>query len=1208
MKIFELFRSDVTRDIPPVVYFHEQDPAKLQAEVGEYIITGGWPKGHTRYIKDGIHEHYVRLLTRIAKARDPELPASWISGFYGSGKSSFAKLLGLSLDGKKLPDGRLLADAWLARDTSELRGELHSAWKSLRDKYDPISVVFDIGGVSRGDEHIHSAVVRQVQARLGYCDKEPMVADYEIKLEREKQYEQFKKTAQEVLGKPWDETKNTYMAEDDFSVVLHHMFPQRYPDPMDWVGARSGQQSHSLSAEDAAKAIAHMLDRRAPGKTLFIVIDEVSQYIYQDHKRMLAMQSLVSALGQRLRGKAWLLATGQQQLDDQNAGQAGVVLGKMKDRFPAAYRVHLSTVNIRDVVHKRLLHKKPEHERRLRELFTSHRANLKLYAYKCEDILQEDFIEVYPMLPEHIELIMAITSALRTRSRRAQGDDHAIRGLLQLLGELFRSQGLAKMDVGALVTLDMIYEVQSAALEPEVQRTMVSILRHCTKHGNELAARCAKAVSLLQLLQGDDERTGVNTTSKLVAQSLYANIADGDNEPAVREALESLRRANLLGLSKRGYKIQSSSGQEWENERRNIQITPEVKADAVREALERLVGETDRPKLHGRGFPWLGLFSTELSHEEKPLRTSRDEAPITIDFRFVSKEQQDAANWVVRSNESRYRRRIVWVTGQYDLVLRCAGNLCKSARMVRRYEEKIESLKPTQRSLLFEEKRNLDDLHKELLDTVSVAFMEGRIYFDGAKDEPTSLGSTFRTALLAAGNRRLPQIYDQYVPTQILPKELKQIIVTPLSGPSPKFFDGELGILSDDAGRIVATCSGPVPTALREAIERSGGQSGALLLKLFSAPPYGLTTNVVKSCLAGLLHAKKIVIVPSGGQRITEVADRGVENIFERDRMFKQADFFLAGEQRIKARDRAKIVKLFATVFQRTVEPENGPIADAVFQTLPPMSTQLSSVEARLNQLPGRPEAPPELTRLRKVAEDCLRDRQIEPTVLAVKRHLDALRDGARLLRDFDLELTADAIDEVNRAHRVVQNHLVQLYEVGAVTSDLVDSEQRIGELFKGERPWVGIDELSNDIDAIREAYRQERHSRLNQQERDAEEVREFIRNQPAFAALDEAQRNAVLRPINAAKTETTQDAIAPSLASLSEGFATKLAHAKSEALTKLDQLASREQGEIVVRVSLELHDREIRNAADVDALLNEIRTRLLQQLNKSDKVRLRLT
>ena len=66
---------------------------------------------------------------------------------------------------------------------------------------------------------------------------------------------------------------------------------------------------------------------------------------------MLKLQTLVSQLGQRLKGRVWLLATGQQKLEDQSEANN---LGKLKDRFPQALRVHLVTSNIRDVVHKRL--------------------------------------------------------------------------------------------------------------------------------------------------------------------------------------------------------------------------------------------------------------------------------------------------------------------------------------------------------------------------------------------------------------------------------------------------------------------------------------------------------------------------------------------------------------------------------------------------------------------------------------------------------------------------------------------------------------------------------------------------------------------------------------------------------------------------------------------------------------------------------------
>ena len=214
MKIRELFVADVTRDIPPVVYFHEQSAAKLQAEVGEYIITGGYREGDPRLrrVKSGIHEQFVHLLQGIllelTKKSGPELPASWISGFYGSGKSSFAKLLGLSLNGATLPDQTPLWTALLNRDDSPKRQELVEAWLALAKRVNPIAVVFDIGGVARDNEHIHSAVLRLVQARLGYCSKSNLVADYELRMQRDGEWEPFVHAAKKTLGKDWAVAKD----------------------------------------------------------------------------------------------------------------------------------------------------------------------------------------------------------------------------------------------------------------------------------------------------------------------------------------------------------------------------------------------------------------------------------------------------------------------------------------------------------------------------------------------------------------------------------------------------------------------------------------------------------------------------------------------------------------------------------------------------------------------------------------------------------------------------------------------------------------------------------------------------------------------------------------------------------------------------------------------------------------------------------------
>jgi len=225
---------------------------------------------------------------------------------------------------------------------------------------------------------------------------------------------------------------------------------EHYTDPMSWFMSRGGTHARSESPEDAVKAVSDMLRFRRPDATLFLVVDEVSQYVLSSKDRVDRLRAFATALGSTLKGRAWLLALGQQKLDEE-ADQSFLIWAK--DRFPPKLRVHLAATNIRDVVDKRLLQKKPEAEATLRNLFDKHRPDLKLFAYECDSVTAEEFVEVYPMLPGHIDLLLQITSALRTRSSRVQGDDQAIRGLLQMLGELFRGQKLADVPVGHLVTL-----------------------------------------------------------------------------------------------------------------------------------------------------------------------------------------------------------------------------------------------------------------------------------------------------------------------------------------------------------------------------------------------------------------------------------------------------------------------------------------------------------------------------------------------------------------------------------------------------------------------------------------------------------------------------------------------------------------------------------------------------------------------------------
>jgi hypothetical protein len=1206
MKIADLFVAKVTRDIPPVVYFHEQSPAKLRDEVSEYIITGGYPEGdpRARRVKSGIHEQFVHLLNGIlqelSKRGGPELPASWISGFYGSGKSSFAKLLGLALDGAVLPDKTPLSTALLLRDDSPRRQELVDAWHALVGRVNPIAVVFDIGGVARDNEHIHAAVLRLVQSRLGYCAKSNLVADFELKLERDGEWDAFVTKARQTLGKDWSVAKEEEQADDHFSHVIHVMKPERYPEPTSWIDSRAGSRTGlGTSVREVVEAIDAMVHLRAEDKSLFVVVDEVSQYVHQDEARMLKLQSFVSELGQRLKGRVWLFATGQQKLEDQAENNN---LGKLKDRFPTHLRVHLSASNIRDVVHKRLLKKKPEMEGRLRELFQKHRGDLRLYGYGCEEISEEDFVEVYPMLPGHIELLMPITSNLRTRSTRVQGDDHAIRGLLQLLGELFREQKLAEGEIGSLVTLDAIFEVQQSALDADVQTTLSRIFNDPQVRDDVLAMRAAKAVALLEQIQ---ETTP--TTPELVAACLYSHLGEGNRVPAVSAALETLRTLSLLSYSeKQGFKIQSSTGQEWQRERDDIGVMQEQISKIAQESLKTLVGSTqERPRWKGRSFPWTLWFSDGRQANDVKLQDSREDSTVTVDFRFLGrKEDRVSTQWVPKSDQEQLRNRLIWVVGESASIDENARQLARSERMLERYRPRRESLTREKQRLLIEEEARFDELEARVRTAVAEAFLEGTLYFRGQQLRPRDAGSAFGTALSAIATRILPDLYPHFSEIAILPSELNQLLDKELSGPSKKFMEGGLGILALDAGKYVASCTGLYPTRIAQDIQQNGGLTGQALIATFVNPPYGYATDLVKACCAGLLRGKKIKIRPEQGDDVTSHNDPGVRDLFTRDRDFRRAAFFPATEGEVTARDRVAIRRVFETYLGVNVEGEEDPLADATFLHFPPYRERLRDLERRFDSLPGRPQLPPALQKFGRALEDVCRSRLVQKTLIEVKRNLDVLRDGLEQFGVANSELTTDAIDTVNQAARVRDHELSQLRQMEELGGLEADADL-VTDHLTAERPWREAALLTPALDRIRARYIELRRGLLNKQNAEAEAARSRVKTRPGFAQLNADLAHHVLRPLAEALIDTSPEAIAPTLVELRDRVASRLPGAEETANERLDEELSKRTDKLVVKVETKMRGREVANREQLRALFKELEERIGPLLDQGARVRI---
>ena len=1227
-----LFARDVTRAIPPVVYFHEQDPHKVMAEVDEYIVTGGYAASdhnHKR-VPIGIHEQYVALLRGILAELDtpggPSLPTAWISGFYGSGKSSFAKLIGLALDahpGFVLPDDRPLSAALIARDKSVNAHDFAAAFAALRARIKPVSVVFDIGGTARNHEHIHMVAVRQLQHRLGYCRTFPAVATFELRLERDGEYARFLETAERVLGRPWSELRDTSLAETHFSLVLSHLFPNHFPTPTAWSRSLRTSQSDD-SPQDATFAMRDMLSFRAPDATLFLVVDEVSQYVIGHADRIDRLRAFATELGSVMKGRIWLIALGQQKLDegaDQNH------LGWMKDRFPPKLRLHLAPTNIRDVIHRRLLAKTPEAEATLRDLFAAQRSQLAQYAYAAAELTPADFVEVYPLLPNHIDLLLQITSAMRQRTSRAQGDDHGIRGVLQLLGELFRSQGLADAPVGTLVTFDRVYEIMHTALDSDLQASMARVLAQ-TVNLDPLHLQCAKVVALLEHIQEN-----LPTTAELVASCLYDRLDRGDRVAEVKAALEVLKNKNLLGHGeKTGYKIQSSSAEEWEQEKQRLGHTRDQLAELVKDALTRIPAAL-KPRLGKRDFPWKTSFATRLKDDGQLLVDPRDQAAVAVDYRWLPKDESLDAQWITRSAEVTLATRIIWVAGDDAQVVDVARDLARSRDMVARYQSRRDSLVSAKKHLLLHEEVRSEELDKALVTALGQQLIAGRIYFSGRGIDPREHGQAPGPVLTAVANRLLPEIYKDFESVDVQPSHIKQIIDDNLNGMTRQFMEGPLQLFDLDAGKIVASGSGKVPTRLLDEVKKRSGMSGSALLQHFAAPPFAWTSYMVMAAVAGLVRAQRLEIQLDDGTKVTRLSEPGVRDLFEKDRGFRAADFFVANEPP-DPRVRNRIAKVLEDGLDGvSVEREEDRIVDAIGKHMPLVARRARDILARHARIGiGGGAQLGEIERLALSAEKLATgSRYTAPTMKTVQMDLDVLRDGFQALKTLESELTEPVAASLIEARRVLRAQGAQLGHMPGLSAALPEvaaAVETITSALAAQRPWREIDAVRAATLTLTEAYRAERARLLAWQESEVDRVKAELRASVEFARLNDDGKNAVMRVFARLNSGTTADALSPELLALGAPFSKLLAEVEEQALDVLDELgraAVRAAAAVATRdrpigapviverppspmVShdLKLKNRVVTNAAEVETLVGEIRDQLLNLVQSGKRVRLK--
>jgi hypothetical protein len=208
-----------------------------------------------------------------------------------------------------------------------------------------------------------------------------------------------------------------------------------------WVKAVKNKAD--ISPGKLAERASELMKRRRPGQTLMFVVDEVGQFVARDVQKMLDLQAVVQSLGRVGRGKHWVVVTSQEKLGELVSGldDKKIELARLMDRFPQELQVHLEPSDISEVTSRRVLSKNAPAQTVLGGLFDLHRGRFTEHTrltadIKLPELTRDSFIDLYPLLPYQIDLIIQVVSGLRTQGGASKHIGGANRTIIKLAQQL----------------------------------------------------------------------------------------------------------------------------------------------------------------------------------------------------------------------------------------------------------------------------------------------------------------------------------------------------------------------------------------------------------------------------------------------------------------------------------------------------------------------------------------------------------------------------------------------------------------------------------------------------------------------------------------------------------------------------------------------------------------------------------------------------
>jgi len=877
MRVRQILERDPEREITTVVKITDHHPKRVWMEMDEYVPTNT-VKNYFREILD------VLLETRRGAT---ERVCIWVSGFFGSGKSHFIKVLGYLLENRTLqdPDGNEHQSQEFICRRLGLEGFL----PHLKREF--IVKVLFINLLDYDPQNPHYSTLSRLIYRHFLEQKglstDFWVAAWEKELQELGLWEQFRGWVQQTYRRDWERER-----ELNAETILQHALPKlmsnRYRNEEDAANAirESKRRYATINPSDVVRELveeAKRLDEH--NGRIVILLDEVSLYIGESVERLTDLNSIAEQVVQQGDGKVILIATAQEVLPElvSRLTKNRQILEWLRDRFRV--QLGLPPTEVRQVIARRLLSKTADGVAHLRKMLQRYEGSMRTALTLESGWSEDEFIEQYPCHPYAIQLMQDIMGAMRGSIEEARRLSGSERSLLKLIHAILRGEGGlirgADQSLGWLISFDLFYDALAPDLRaiPSVQVHALNEIARLGKINDMPIARIAKALFLLQRLGSRYPCSVENIAASLIDRM------DVDIEQlrhTVREGLKKLQQEGWVVEEAGKYQLLTPAEHSLEREiHKNLPGPAELQQEAVNIMREML-----------RNFRY------EHGQIRRPLKVALEVDGETIseagDLKvrlFTPFATQTKENLLMESiAESKV---LLWSASESPKL----RQLLERAIAIRKTLEQWQT-----RSLTKEQEEHKGRLEREmneafqrgLPDLFRQSFLNGQVFVNG--QESTPQGDQLETALRNSLRHIAEEVYTEFIDKRPTKDRDCAAILTWQPGTALPGIFSDLGLLTSN-GRIHRDAQ-PLSTVMGELQRRQNlGQdrTGKALLGCFEKPPYGWDPRLVRLFTATLFKMGRIGIRYQN-RDITDPTDTQAQTVFAQHREFQRATFEILPE------------------------------------------------------------------------------------------------------------------------------------------------------------------------------------------------------------------------------------------------------------------------------------------------------------------------